>query len=229
MYKDSSSAGPGPALMGADTLIGDSVVNGADEDLGDIKEIMLDMQTGQVAYAVLAFGGFLGMGEKLFAVPWQALHLDTVNKRFVLNIDKERLKNAPGFNPDAWPDMSDVTWANQVHTFYGTDPNRAGGPSMGPSVSMGGVVGGAGMGAGAASMGAGSAGTMGGSGGAGIESGSGSSTSGGGGGLGTGLGSSSGAGVAGRPDDLSIHEGDPNAGIPPGKHDLGKLGGSNIG
>ncbi|UUZ53061.1 PRC-barrel domain-containing protein [Massilia sp. H-1] len=68
--------------MGADTLIGDSVVNGQDEDLGDIKEIMLDMRTGQVAYAVLSFGGFLGMGEKLFAVPWQALQLDTVNKRF---------------------------------------------------------------------------------------------------------------------------------------------------
>ena len=53
MYKDTRSAGPGPALMGADTLIGDNVVNAAEEDLGEIKEIMLDMQTGQVAYAVL--------------------------------------------------------------------------------------------------------------------------------------------------------------------------------
>lgn len=128
MYKvrASASAGPGPALMGADTLIGDSVVNGQEDDLGDIKEIMLDMRTGQVAYAVLSFGGFLGMGEKLFAVPWQALQLDTVNKRFVLNIDKERLKNAPGFDPDAWPDMSDVGWSNQIHSFYGTDPNTYG-------------------------------------------------------------------------------------------------------
>jgi sporulation protein YlmC with PRC-barrel domain len=144
MYKDKTSAGPGPSLMGADTLIGDSVVNGSEEDLGDIKEIMLDMHTGQVAYAVLSFGGFLGMGSKLFAVPWQALHLDTANKRFVLNIDRERLKNAPGFNEDAWPDMSDVTWANQIHSFYGTDPSRAGGPTMGPGVAMGGMVGGIG-------------------------------------------------------------------------------------
>lgn len=120
MYK--TSTGPGPSLMGADTLIGDSVVNGQEEDLGDIKEIMLDMRTGQVAYAVLSFGGFLGMGEKLFAVPWQALQLDTVNKRFVLNLDKAKLKNAPGFDPDAWPDMSDVGWSNQIHSFYGTDP-----------------------------------------------------------------------------------------------------------
>jgi sporulation protein YlmC with PRC-barrel domain len=191
MYKDKTSAGPGPALMGADTLIGDSVVNGIDENLGDIKEIMLDMNSGQVAYAVLSFGGFLGLGEKLFAVPWQALHLDTINKRFVLNIDKERLKNAPGFNPDAWPDMSDVTWANQIHSFYGTDPNRAGGPTMGPGVAMGGMVGGVGAGAGAG-MGAGMAGSssgssLGGAGSSGMgsaggssESGLGSSTSGGG-------------------------------------------------
>jgi sporulation protein YlmC with PRC-barrel domain len=138
----SSSPGPGPSLMGADTLIGDSVVNGAEEDLGDIKEIMLDMHTGQVAYAVLSFGGFLGIGEKLFAVPWGALHLDTVNERFVLNIDKARLKNAPGFDPGAWPDMSDAAWAQQIHSFYGTDAQQSNIPSMGTSVTAGGMVGG---------------------------------------------------------------------------------------
>jgi sporulation protein YlmC with PRC-barrel domain len=130
MYKNSNSSGPGPALMGADTLLGEDVVNAADDKLGDIKEIMLDMTTGQVAYAVLAFGGFLGMGEKLFAVPWQALHLDTAAKRFVLNVDKDRLKSAPGFNKDSWPDMSDIGWANSIHTFYGTDPSRTGAASM---------------------------------------------------------------------------------------------------
>ncbi|TQK07607.1 PRC-barrel domain-containing protein [Herbaspirillum sp. SJZ107] len=130
MYKASSgSAGPGPALMGADTLLGEKVVNAYDIELGDIREIMLDMQTGQVAYAVLAFGGFLGMGEKLFAVPWQALHLDTANKRFLLNVDKDRLKTAPGFDKDAWPDMADMQWANSIHSFYGTDPNRPGAPT----------------------------------------------------------------------------------------------------
>jgi sporulation protein YlmC with PRC-barrel domain len=130
IYKYSRSQGPGPALMGADTLIGDSVVNGQDEDLGDIKEIMLDMRSGQVAYAVLSFGGFLGIGEKLFAVPWQAMQLDTVNKRFVLNVDKAKLKKAPGFDPDAWPDMSDVTWSNQIHAFYGTDPTMGSGAGV---------------------------------------------------------------------------------------------------
>ena len=149
MYKTSASAGPGPALMGADTLIGDSVVNAQEEDLGDIKEIMLDMRSGQVAYAVLSFGGFLGMGEKLFAVPWQALQLDTVNKRFMLNVDKQRLQSAPGFDPDAWPDMSDVGWSNQIHSFYGTDPNVHGDMTMGMRPGMGsGTSAGTGMGAG---------------------------------------------------------------------------------
>jgi sporulation protein YlmC with PRC-barrel domain len=217
MYKDTGSAGPGPALMGADTLIGDSVVNGSNDDLGDIKEIMLDMNTGQVAYAVLAFGGFLGMGEKLFAVPWQALHLDTINKRFVLDIDKERLKNAPGFHKDAWPDMADVQWANQVHSFYGTDVRQPGAPSMGPDVAMRGMPGGAGtgsrtsagMGAGAGSMGAGHAG---------------SSTT--GAGVASGVGGGAGAGDLGSGSGIST---DPRAGNQGGDTDLSHIRGSNIG
>ncbi|MFC0253062.1 PRC-barrel domain-containing protein [Massilia consociata] len=217
MYKDTSSTGPGPALMGAGTLIGDSVVNGQEEDLGDIKEIMLDMQTGQVAYAVLAFGGFLGIGEKLFAVPWQALHLDTVNKRMVLNVEKERLKSAPGFDKDAWPDMSDVGWASGVHSFYGTDPQRSGAPSMGPGSSLGGMTGisgaGSAMGSGmGSSMGAGSAGS------GSVGAGAGSS-------LGVSVGSGSvhgdSYGVGGSPDPRPGHDGDDK--------DLSRIRGSNIG
>ena len=130
MYKIASNGsphadghhGPGPRLMGADTLNGNDVFNEQDEDLGDIKEFMLDMNTGRVSYAVLSFGGFLGMGDKLFAVPWNALRLDTVNKRFVLNVDKARLESAPGFDKDNWPNMSDQTWAQGIHSYYGTKP-----------------------------------------------------------------------------------------------------------
>ena len=112
--------GPGPALMGADTLIGDDVYNHSDEELGDIKEIMLDMRTGQIAYAVLSFGGVLGMGDKLFAVPWERLTLDTVNKRFLLNVDKDQLKDAPGFDKNNWPDMGSDAWNQQMEAFYGS-------------------------------------------------------------------------------------------------------------
>ena len=118
----SNSSGPGPEIMDADTLIGDSVVNAAGEDLGEVKAIMLDVQSGRVAYAVLSFGGFLGMGNKLFAIPWSALTLDAGEKRFILNIAKERLDNAPGFDKDHWPSMADASWARQLHEYYDVRP-----------------------------------------------------------------------------------------------------------
>ncbi len=120
--------GPGPHLMGAETLVGNDVFNNESVDLGDIKEIMLDMRNGQVSYAVLSFGGFLGMGEKLFAVPWSALKLDTINKRFVLNVHKDRLESAPGFDKSHWPDMADPAWEKSIHAYYGTKPYVA--PTM---------------------------------------------------------------------------------------------------
>jgi sporulation protein YlmC with PRC-barrel domain len=122
IYKNDYDNGPGPRLMGADTLIGNDVYNTQEEDIGDIKEIMLDMSTGKVSYAVLSFGAFLGMGEKLFAVPWEALRLDTENKRFILDVDKERLKDAPGFDKSDWPDMADTRWTSDIHNYYHTQP-----------------------------------------------------------------------------------------------------------
>lgn len=119
MYKGVKEGGPGPRLMGANTLIGDDVYNNDEEKLGDIKEIMVDTQDGEISYAVLSYGGFLGMGDKLFAVPWKALKLDTANKRFVLNIKKEKLKDAPGFDKDAWPDLADPTLTSTLQSYYG--------------------------------------------------------------------------------------------------------------
>ena len=119
-YDPEINQGPGPRLMGANTLTGNDVYNQDGEDLGDIKEIMLDVSSGRVSYAVLSFGGFLSLGEKLFAVPWSALKLDTVNKRFTLNINKDRLEGAPGFDKDKWPNMADSEWAAGIHAYYGT-------------------------------------------------------------------------------------------------------------
>ncbi len=118
--------GPGPEMMGADTLIGNDVYNSKNEDLGDIKEIMLDMRSGRVAYAVLSYGGFLGLGEKLFAVPWSALKLDTHNKRFTLEAEKSKLEHAPGFDKDQWPNMADPSWQRDIHAYYGTKPHDDG-------------------------------------------------------------------------------------------------------
>jgi sporulation protein YlmC with PRC-barrel domain len=117
---DKESSGPGPALMGADTLLGNDVYNEAGDDLGDVKEFMISISSGKIAYAVLSFGGTLGLGDKLFAVPWSALTLDTANKRFTLNVSKEALNDAPGFDKDHWPSMADEKWAADVHKFYGS-------------------------------------------------------------------------------------------------------------
>ncbi len=109
-------------LLSAESLAKNQVFNKNDEELGSIKDIMLDVSSGRVNYAVLAFGAFLGMGEKLFAVPWRAMKLDTVNKRFILDVDKEQLKAAPGFDKDHWPNMADQIWAKDIQRFYDGDP-----------------------------------------------------------------------------------------------------------
>ena len=117
-----SKTGPGPKVMAADTIEGDEVVNTAEEKLGKLEHIMIDVPTGRVAYAVLSFGGFLGMGDKLFAIPWRALRIDPANHRFILDIDKQTLKSAPGFDKDHWPSMADEGWARDVHTYYHARP-----------------------------------------------------------------------------------------------------------
>lgn len=109
-------------VLSASTLQGDRVVNSAGEDIGKIDEIMIDTPTGRIAYAVLSFGGFLGMGDKLFAIPWSRLALDEDNKRFLLNIDKDTLKQAPGFDKDNWPDMTDRTWGTGIYSYYHSEP-----------------------------------------------------------------------------------------------------------
>jgi sporulation protein YlmC with PRC-barrel domain len=120
----SSHQGPGPELMGAETLLGNEVYNRDREHLGDIKEIMPNTKSGDVSYAVLSFGGILGLGDKLFATPWKALKLDTVNKCFVLNVAKESLNKAPGFNKDNWPDMADPTWMQSISDYYQTSIHK---------------------------------------------------------------------------------------------------------
>ena len=109
-------------LVSADTMTGDSVRNLAGDDLGKVQDIMLDVDDGSIAYAVLSFGGFLGMGEKLFAVPWKALVLVQDEEHFLLDVDKEVLEDAPGFDKDNWPDFSDPTWGQGIHDHYGTTP-----------------------------------------------------------------------------------------------------------
>ena len=109
-------------VLSATTVIGDGVKNLAGENLGKLEDVMLDVNDGRISYGVLSFGGFLGVGNKLFAIPWSALDLNPEEKCFYLNVNKEQLENAPGFDKDHWPDMADPQWGRTIYDYYGVAP-----------------------------------------------------------------------------------------------------------
>jgi sporulation protein YlmC with PRC-barrel domain len=110
-------------MVKGNTFIGADVKNPQGENLGDIKDIVIDRASGRIAYAVVSFGGFLGLGEKLFAVPWGAFAQPKADKdTFVLAVDKERLKNAPGFDHNNWPQMASREWVTSLYTYYNVPP-----------------------------------------------------------------------------------------------------------
>lgn len=124
--------GPGPLVMSCANLAGDAVIDARGEDLGHLDHVMLDVPSGRIAYGVLARGGVFGIGERLFAIPWDALTLDASRKCFVLDVDRDRLERAPGFDRDHWPAMADRQWAERVHRHYGVTPywSRDAGPQV---------------------------------------------------------------------------------------------------
>lgn len=105
-------------IVNANNVIGVDVKNQQNENLGEVEAVMLDKETGQVAYVVLSYGGFLGMGDKLFALPWNVFSYDAYDDCFKIPLDKEKLKNSPGFDKDHWPDMSSATWRSSINTYY---------------------------------------------------------------------------------------------------------------
>lgn len=105
-------------LLSATSIVGDNVCNLEEETLGTIEDLMLDLTNGSIRYAVLSTGGFLGMGDRLVAIPWKALRQDGENKRFILDIDAKRMKNAPGFDKNDWPNMADSTWNSSIQDYY---------------------------------------------------------------------------------------------------------------
>jgi sporulation protein YlmC with PRC-barrel domain len=104
----------------ASKILSTTVKNHSGDYLGDVKDLVLDPETGQVAYTVVTFGGVFGMGTKLFAVPFQALRWVRDKEYYILDIDKSILDNAPGFDDDHWPN-SLSKWDQQreeLHQFY---------------------------------------------------------------------------------------------------------------
>lgn len=113
-------------VVDSSRIVGARVENPAGEHLGKIEGVMLDLDEGRVLYAVLSFGGFLGMGDKLFPVPLEALMFSTDERghirKCIFEADKQKLKDAPGYERDSLPDWSDRNYAGIVYAFYGYDP-----------------------------------------------------------------------------------------------------------
>jgi len=103
-------------------VLGMKVENPQNDNLGDLQDFVVDLHSGHIVYAVLASGGFLGIGEKYLAIPPKAFQVSTDGKHLALNVDKEKLKAAPGFDKNNWPQMADQNWTQGVYTYYGQEP-----------------------------------------------------------------------------------------------------------
>ena len=102
-------------------IIGTHVVNRLNEDVGNLEDIVMDVLSGRIVYAVLSFGGFLGLGEKLYAVPWKALRFDKEQGVYLLNVNRDQIELAPSFDKESWPQFTD-DWNRVVHQFYESLP-----------------------------------------------------------------------------------------------------------
>ncbi|HEX2769307.1 MAG TPA: PRC-barrel domain-containing protein [Geobacteraceae bacterium] len=109
-------------IKSVSSLGGTKVINKAGKNLGKIEDFVVDLATGRIAYAVLSFGAFMAT-DKLFAIPIKALKLDLEKETFVLDVYKEQLENAPGFDKSNWPDMADPEWGIKVHSYFGVAPH----------------------------------------------------------------------------------------------------------
>lgn len=111
-------------ILSSSSLVGDTVKNAQGEDLGEVKDIMICTKTNEVQYYVLSFGGILGLGDKLFAIPPEAMSVNSKDDCLTLNISKDLLKDAEGFDKDNWPDFADPAFRTSVYSAYGYNDSR---------------------------------------------------------------------------------------------------------
>lgn len=109
-------------MVRASTLRNMDVKNQQGETIGEIKWVMFDVEDGRVAYAVVGYGGWLGLGEKQAAVPWQSLKADAAERQFTLDVTTDQLKTLPSFAREEWPQTLDRQWLAQVYSRYGEKP-----------------------------------------------------------------------------------------------------------
>lgn len=106
----------------ATSIIGDKVESMSGEDLGSIDNLMVNVRTGRVEYAVIEYGSFLGIGGKLFAIPFEELRVLPGKQVFTVDRDKDYLRMSPGFDKTHWPDTNDHSYYTDVDTYWGSMP-----------------------------------------------------------------------------------------------------------
>lgn len=111
-------------IISSSTITGQNVYNLKDENIGEIKDLMINPSSSEVVYAVLAFGGFMGIGSKLFAIPLEALQYSEEDDTIRLDVNKEKLENAPSFDEDNWPMTADNDFVDSVYSHYGYKDHR---------------------------------------------------------------------------------------------------------
>ncbi|HET8866424.1 MAG TPA: PRC-barrel domain-containing protein [Gracilimonas sp.] len=111
-------------ILSSSTITGQNVHNLNDENIGEIKDLMIDLNNAEIAYAVLSFGGFMGIGNKLFAIPMEALQFSDNDDTIRLDVNKEKLEHAPSFDKDNWPMTADNQFMDSVYSHYGYKNRR---------------------------------------------------------------------------------------------------------
>lgn len=109
---------PYPAPVKIADLQGQPLIDSEGVELGNVAELVVDVQSGRIAFAVVSSGGFLGIGDRLFAVPWQVVEVDR-DCRLVLSVPRKHLDDSAGFDRENWPAMDDPLWTREVHRQFG--------------------------------------------------------------------------------------------------------------
>lgn len=109
-------------LIAANKVQGTSVYNAAGDSLGSIEDVMIDKLSGKVAYAIMSFGGFLGIGNQYHPLPWSILHYDTSMTGYVVNLDKNQLEGSPAYDVGQDPAWGDRDYERRIHDYYGVGP-----------------------------------------------------------------------------------------------------------
>lgn len=113
---------PSGRLIAANQVQGTTVYNTALEKLGSVEDVMIDKASGRIAYAVISFGGFLGIGDRYYPLPWEKLSYNTEMGGYIADVDRETLEGAPSYSDDATASWNDEAWARNVYSYYGVHP-----------------------------------------------------------------------------------------------------------